>query len=63
VDWVKVKGVDIPDVGGAVEIIRSLVHGLISLTIVDRIFGGDPRAKELLQRAMRDTFTAWSAGQ
>jgi hypothetical protein len=46
-----------------VEIIRSLVCGLISLTMVDRIFGGEPRAKELLQRTMRDMFAAWSAGQ
>ena len=63
VEWARVKGVDIPDVEGAVEIIRSLVHGLISLTMVDRIHGGEPHAKELLQRAMRDMFAAWSARQ
>ena len=63
VDWAKVKGVDIPDIEGAVEIIRSLVHGLISLTMVDRIHGGEPRAKELLQRAMRDMFAGWSVGK
>jgi hypothetical protein len=58
-DWAKAKGVDVPDIKGAVEIIRSLVHGLISLTMVDRINGGEARAKELLQRAMRDMFAAW----
>ena len=62
VDWAKARGVDIPDTEGAVEIIRSLVHGLISLTMVDRIYGGEARAKELLQRAMRDMFVAWLAG-
>lgn len=62
-DWAKAKGVDIPDVEGAVEIIRSLVHGLISLTMVDRISGGEARAKELIQRAMRDMFAAWRAEQ
>ncbi|HEY6540962.1 MAG TPA: TetR/AcrR family transcriptional regulator [Ktedonobacteraceae bacterium] len=62
-DWARAKGVDIPDIEGAVEIIRSLVHGLISLTMVDRIDGGEPRAKELVQRAMRDMFAAWSARQ
>jgi hypothetical protein len=62
-DWAKAKGVDVPDIKGAVEIIRSLVHGLISLTMVDRIYGGAPHAKELLRRAMRDMFAAWSAGQ
>jgi AcrR family transcriptional regulator len=62
-EWAMAKGVDIPEIEGAVEIIRSLVHGLISLTMVDRIYGGEPRAKELLQRAMRDMFAAWSAGQ
>jgi AcrR family transcriptional regulator len=59
VEWAKVKGVDIPDAMGAVEIMRSLIHGLISLTMVDRINGGEARAKELLQRAMRDMFAAW----
>jgi len=63
VDWAKAKGVDIPDIKGAVEIIRSLVHGLISLTMVDRLYGGGPHAKELLRRAIRDMFAAWSAGQ
>ena len=63
VEWATMKGVDIPDTKGAVEIIRSLIHGLISLTMVDRIYGGEPRAKELIQRAMRDMFAAWSAGQ
>jgi AcrR family transcriptional regulator len=59
VDWARAKGVDIPDMKGAVEIIRSLVHGLISLTMVDRFYGGESRAKELLQRAMHDMFVAW----
>jgi len=63
VEWAKMTGVDIPDTEGAVEIIRSLVHGLISLTMVDRINGGEPRAKKLLQRAMRDMFAAWLAGE
>ena len=63
VEWARVKEVDVHDLKGAVEIIRSLVHGLISLTMVDRVYGGEPRAKELLQRAMRDMFAAWSAGQ
>jgi AcrR family transcriptional regulator len=59
-DWAQAKGVDIPDMEGAVEIIRSLVHGLISLTMVDRVHGGESRAKQLVQRAMRDMFVAWS---
>ncbi len=63
VEWAKVIGVDIPDIEGAVEIMRSLVHGLISLTMVDRINGGEARAKALLQRAMRDMFAAWLAGE
>jgi len=60
-DWAQAKGVVIQDMEGAVEIMRSLVHGLISLAMVDRIYGGEPRAKELIQRAMRDMFAAWSA--
>ena len=59
-EWAQAKGVDIPDIEGAVEIMRSLVHGLISLTMVDRIYGGEARAKELIQRALHDMFIAWS---
>lgn len=62
-DWMQTMGVEIPDVEGAVVIMRSLVHGLISLTMADRIHGGEARAKELLQRAMRDMFAGWSARQ
>lgn len=62
-DWMQTMGVEIPDVEGAVVIMRSLVHGLISLTMADRIYGGEARAKELLQRAMRDMFAGWSARQ
>ena len=58
-EWMHAMGVEIPDVEGAVMIMRSLVHGLISLTMADRINGGEARAKELLQRAMRDMFAAW----
>ncbi|HKV57763.1 MAG TPA: TetR/AcrR family transcriptional regulator [Ktedonobacteraceae bacterium] len=58
-DWMQATGVDIPDVEGAVQIIRSLVHGLISLTMADRIYGGEARAKQLVQRAMHDMFAAW----
>ena len=61
--WMQATGVDIPDVEGAVEIMRSLVHGLISLTMADRLHGGEAHAKELLQRAMRDMFAAWRARQ
>ncbi|HEU0002835.1 MAG TPA: TetR/AcrR family transcriptional regulator [Ktedonobacteraceae bacterium] len=60
-DWMRATGVDIPDVEGAVEIMRSLVHGLISLTMADRIYGGEARAKQLIERAMRDMFVAWRA--
>ena len=63
VEWSTMNGVEVPDVQGAAEIIRSLVHGLISLTMVDRINGGEPRAKELLHRAMRDMFAGWLAGK
>lgn len=58
-DWMQAMNVDIPDGEGAVEIMRSLVHGLISLTMADRIYGGEARAKQLLERAMRDMFVAW----
>jgi AcrR family transcriptional regulator len=62
-DWAQAVGVDIPDVEGAVEIIRSLIHGLISLTMADRIRGGEPRAKQLMRRSIQELFVAWSAAR
>lgn len=58
-DWMQMTGVDIPDIEGAVVIMRSFAHGLISLVMADRIYGGEARAKQLLERAMRDMFVAW----
>lgn len=59
-DWTRVAGIDIPDVQGALTIMRSLIHGLISLTVVDRIHGGAPEAKKLLRRAIVDLLASWS---
>lgn len=60
-DWAESVGVRIPDEEGAVQIIHSLLHGLVSLAMVDRIMGGEPRAKQLVQRAIHEMLLAWSS--
>jgi AcrR family transcriptional regulator len=59
-DWTQAGGIDIPDLQGALTIMRSLIHGLISLTMIDRINGGAPEAKKLLRRAVSDLLVSWS---
>lgn len=59
-DWAQSVGICIADPQGALTILRSLIHGLISLTIVDRISGGPPEAKKLLRRAISDLLFSWS---
>jgi AcrR family transcriptional regulator len=59
-DWAQSAGVDIPDREAALVIIRALKHGLISLTMIDRIDGGAPEAKKLLRRAISNLLVSWS---
>jgi len=59
-DWTRTVGICIPDQQGALTIIRSLIHGLISLTMIDRVQGGAPEAKKLLRRAISDLLASWS---
>jgi AcrR family transcriptional regulator len=59
-DWAQAIGVELPDPQGALAIMRGLVHGLVSLTVVNRINGGAPEAKKLLRQALSDLLYAWS---
>ncbi len=52
-DWAQTNGIVLPDAFGAVEIAWSLMHGMVSLTLVERIQGGEPRARLLLHQGLQ----------
>jgi AcrR family transcriptional regulator len=60
-DWARDCGVTLVDAFGATETLWSLIHGMVSLTMVDRIDGGEPRARLLLHQAIQDILFAWCA--
>jgi AcrR family transcriptional regulator len=52
-DWAQTSGIVLQDAFGAVEIAWSLMHGIVSLTLVERIEGGEPRARLLLHQGLQ----------
>lgn len=60
VDWAQAKGVTLEDSLGAAEIVWSLLHGLISVSLAERVQGGKDRARNLVQRSIQDLLKAWS---
>lgn len=59
-DWMEATDNVIPDPEGAVEIIRSTLHGIVALSMSGRIYGGQERAQQLVRRAIQDLLVAWS---
>ncbi|GCE22939.1 TetR family transcriptional regulator [Dictyobacter kobayashii] len=59
IEWSQEVEISLPDPLGATEIIWSLLHGLVSLMLVDRIHDGEQRARNLMQQAIRDQLAAW----
>lgn len=61
-DWAQghdVHGIARQDSLGATEIIWSLLHGLVSLSLVDRVAGGERRARDLMHQAIQGQLVAW----
>ncbi|GCF11694.1 TetR/AcrR family transcriptional regulator [Dictyobacter arantiisoli] len=56
-DWAQTSGIVLEDDFGAVEITWSLMHGMVSLTLVERIEGGEPRARLLLHQGLQALLT------
>jgi AcrR family transcriptional regulator len=59
VDWAEFRGIVLSDALGATEIIWSLLHGLVSLALVNRVEGGEQRAKALMQSAIQSQLAGW----
>lgn len=51
-DWAQTNGIVLEDSFGTLEIAWSLIHGMVSLTLIDRIDGGEQRAKRLLHQGI-----------
>lgn len=51
-DWAKANDIILEDSFGSIEIAWGLMHGIVSLTLVERIEGGEPRARRLLRQGI-----------
>jgi AcrR family transcriptional regulator len=60
-EWAKDNEIVLKDPFGSIEMVWSLLHGVISLTMVGRIEGDEARAKSLLLQTLHDLLAAWSA--
>ncbi len=55
-------GKEADDVEGKVALLWATAHGLVALTMVDRIPGGQQEALRLAEQATRDYITSWRGG-
>jgi len=51
-DWAQANDIVLEDALGSIEIAWALMHGMVSLTMVERIEGGEPRARLLLRQGI-----------
>lgn len=58
--WACAKGVVLMDAEGAVDTTWGLLHGLISVSLLGRLRGGEERARDLARKAIKDLLSAWS---
>jgi len=58
-DWAQEREIALQDASGAADIVWSLLHGLVSLGLVNRIEGGEQRARDLMHQALQNQLMAW----
>lgn len=61
-EFLRESGREADDVGGKVTLLWALGHGLVALTMVGRIPGGEQEARRLAERSTRDLLAAWRGG-
>lgn len=59
VAWANDNDVVLIDSMGSTEIMWSLLHGLVSLTLIDRVDGDEARAKQLLRDGVQALLQGW----
>ena len=60
-EWAQAREIVMPDPQGAVETLWALLHGLVAVTLLDRVGGGPERAERLAVQATKDLLFAWAA--
>jgi hypothetical protein len=58
-DWNQTHGVRMADLDAAVDILWATMHGLVTLTMAQLVYGGSNRARHLLSQAVNDLLIAW----
>jgi hypothetical protein len=61
IGWAQQAGVALEDPLGAAEIAWSMLHGLVSLAVIDGITPDDGRTRELVDRAITTLLAGWRA--
>jgi AcrR family transcriptional regulator len=56
-EWAQENGIALDDAFGSIEIAWSLMHGMVSLLLAQRIEGGEARAKRLLHQGIETLLT------
>lgn len=59
--WAEGEGIALHHPQEAIETLWALLHGLISVALLDRLGGGPERAEHLADQASRDLLFAWAA--
>ncbi|HEY0603430.1 MAG TPA: TetR/AcrR family transcriptional regulator [Herpetosiphonaceae bacterium] len=62
IDWAQSAGVILQDPRVDAEIAWSLLHGIVSLTVVSRMTPDDEYVRQLVARAIDTLLAGWSAG-
>ncbi|MBN9393343.1 MAG: TetR/AcrR family transcriptional regulator [Chloroflexi bacterium] len=58
-EWGKANGVKFEDAWGSIEVLWSVLHGLVSLSVVGRL--DEDRALHLMKQTVADLLLAWTA--
>lgn len=61
VTWADANNIHLDDPIASAEIMWSLLHGWVSLTLIDGVYGDEGRAKYLLNNAVQALLRGWSA--
>jgi AcrR family transcriptional regulator len=60
-EWAQANDIVLEDSFGSIELAWGLMHGMVSLTLIDRIEGGEPRARRLLHQGIEALLTSGTA--
>jgi AcrR family transcriptional regulator len=59
-EWARSQDFVLQEVDGLVDILRSCIHGLVTLYMVDDLYGGQERVRHLLRMALQSILDGWN---